>query len=346
MNFGMTSHSALLQSQVRSHLKARMEAIQSEVSSGIIQNPGRTLGANSRNLISAFQDRDLVAAYRVNIQRANSHLDATYNSLGSLNDLVENLKQSLVAVQATTGDTSSAFSSARSLLSGLPAIFGNGIDTALSGQNGAATKIIDYFSPASPQARENFLSRFAQQFGERPANIDASRVTAVQISAFFESVEIDYQNETGWSNIWTGGPIDATTVPIGKGDAIALPSLTNVSSLRALTAAAITLVELGMTNLNPDTRDALVQKTLMTVSVAQKTLTGFRAVIGEMQNRISVADARQIENDASLVETIGEIQGVDQNAAISELMNLKSQLEVSYTVTSYLNDMLLVKYLR
>ena len=325
-----------------------METLQSEVMNGTIEAPGRTLGSRSISLVSAFQERDANAAYKFNIARAKSQLDATYNSLSSLNDLVEAFKQTLMI--ATAGDISltKVAASARSLLSSLPAILSGsaGGVNSLSGQSGTTATIADYYSPTNSAARQDFLSKFSQQFGGAPDTINAGGVDGGAISAFYDIYNAGYDNESDWSVMWTGGMIDATIIEIGRGERVALPSITSLTPLRALTAAAAFLTETGESNFSPDTGRTLAQKALVTVSAAQTSLTGYRAMVGDMQNKISSAENRQLKYDNALAISIEDLQGIDQNAAIVELTSLKSQLEVSYTMTSYLNDMLLTKYIR
>lgn len=348
MNVNLTSHSVLAQVQSRARLQARMETLQYEISSGTLQNAGQVLGAGSRSLISAYQERISISAYRSNIQSAQYQLETAYSSLGSLNDLVESLKQNLVAVQSGAAALDRAQSSAHAILDQLPSILSgtSGVKNPLLGQNGPATSVMNYFSPATQSAHQDFIAQFSLSFGGAPDSVDTNGITSQQISDFIDSFAASYDNESAWGAEWTGGVIDPKSVLIGKGNAVSLPTLTGITSLRAITAASVILVELGSANFNSETSNALAQKALTLISSAQTSLTGYRAFIGEMQNKIAAAEDRQSGSDALLIKKISKIESIDQNSAISELTSLKSQLELSYTMTSYLGDLLLANYIR
>ena len=173
---------------------------------------------------------------------------------------------------------------------------------------------------------------------------------AATVSDLIAAVDAWFYNAGGdfETTAYLGSSSDISPFQLGDSESVGFSLRADSTEVRDLlrnTALAALAADpaLGLNNLEQKTLLREAGESLMT---AQTSLTGVRADLGFVQERIESAEARNSAARTSLEMAKSELVAVDQYDAATRLENVQFQLETLYTMTVRLSKLSLMDYMR
>jgi flagellar hook-associated protein 3 FlgL len=149
----------------------------------------------------------------------------------------------------------------------------------------------------------------------------------------------------GWSANWS----DATDQKIISRITLTETTETSVSAndvgMRKLAMAAATVSDIFEGQLGPDARKALVEKAFTLVTEAILSLGDLQARTGIIEQRVSEASDRLNVQIDLFEKQIGNMLIVDPYEAQTRVSDLLGHIEVSYALTSRLQQLSLLRFI-
>jgi flagellar hook-associated protein 3 FlgL len=114
---------------------------------------------------------------------------------------------------------------------------------------------------------------------------------------------------------------------------------------RDVTRALTMVAQTGIDKMDPQTANTVLDAAIQALGAGQQGVATMEADLGRVQSRVSDATDRLTIQSQSLAKSIGSMEDVDPYALSVRLNNLSTQLETSYSLTSRIQDLSLLKYL-
>jgi flagellar hook-associated protein 3 FlgL len=115
--------------------------------------------------------------------------------------------------------------------------------------------------------------------------------------------------------------------------------------MRQLAQAFTMVADLGLQNLNPGTRQTVLQASTVAASIGVQDLTTIQAGIGMVQQRITDANNQMSVQMNVLTAQDGSLENVDPYETATRVNNLTTQIETAYQLTAQLQNLSLAKLL-
>jgi len=119
----------------------------------------------------------------------------------------------------------------------------------------------------------------------------------------------------------------------------------NESAFRKLAKAYTMVADLGVSNLSQPTYEKLIDQALLDINTAIYELGTLQAGLGGAQKRVSDASERMTLQIDIIGKQVKSLEEVDPNEAAARISQLLTQMEVSYSLTSRIMALSILKYL-
>ncbi|PWB82603.1 MAG: flagellar hook-associated 3 family protein [Methylocystaceae bacterium] len=346
----ITSTPSLLNALRRSILETQtqLSKAQSEVSSGRIADLAATLGGVvAQDYALGIRGEDLQSIAQSNAV-VTTRLDTTQAALSSIAETAQQFLQTLAAAQSGAGGNAAAVQDAAA--SGLKSLTAN-LDTSVAGVyvfggiNSGAPPIADYFADPPAANKEAVDQAFSSAFAVTQASSGVGSISAAQMQSFLSGPFSDLFSSANWRADWSSASDQALQNRISLGRTIDASVTANDPALQKLAMAYTMAADLGATRLSDSAYRELVKTATAAVGEAVSRLTGLQASVGLMQQ--NVADANQtisLQRNAIAIQ-IGSLENVDPYEASTRLTGLMTQIEISYNITSRIQQLTLSKYI-
>jgi flagellar hook-associated protein 3 FlgL len=341
-SFSITS--ALRQSILNA--QSNLAQAQQEVSTGTYADVGLALGAQAGQDVDLRNQESLLQTFTTTNNLTAANLSATQNVLTGFQTTAQSFLKSLISSTNQDGVGSSLQQQAQSALQGLIA----GLNTQQSGNylfagtNTAVAPLTDFYASGSAsQAAVN--SAFTSFFGFAPTDASAANITASQMQSFLDTQFAPLFQGTNWSSDWSSATNTTTTSEISPSQTVSTSVSANDSSFQDLAQAYTMIASLGTQNLSSAALQTVVTNAETLVNSGNASLTSLGASVGTVQNDITSA-TNQMSVEMNVLSTqIGNLENVNPFEASTEVTNLQTEIETSYSLTSQLSQLSLVKYL-
>jgi len=327
-------------------MQADLVKNQKELDSGRLADPGATLGARAGFGFS--MDREI--SRLENVIDANSlaanRLTATQNNLTQLTDISQELLATLSAALSGVNDTSIVKSGATRALESMTSVLNSNFngEYLFAGINTDVKPINDFTDPASPN-KAQFNAQFLAFFGFAQNDPAASGITASQIEDFLDTVIEPAFMGTGWSDAWSSASDEKITSRIAANETAETSTTANGAGMRKLAMASAVLSEFLEIPLGDEARQTLYQRTTSLVGEAIPAIASVQAEVGLAETRLQDATNR-ISSQIDLFKTfIRDLEGVDPYEASTRVNEILTQIELSYALTSRIQQLSLLRYL-
>jgi flagellar hook-associated protein 3 FlgL len=199
---------------------------------------------------------------------------------------------------------------------------------------GAAKAAVDAAFTAGPPAGFGF--------GQNAAGVSA--ITPLQMEKFLDDSFANLFKGGGWEE-WSNASSENIQSRISPQEKLEASANANDEAIQKLTMAYTMIFDLGLSNLNDQTREVLVNRAIETFSAAITGLTGMQAKLGTVQEKIEQAGERMSLQKDILDEKITHLEAVDPAEAKIRIDQLSTQLQTSYSLTAQLKNLSLINFI-
>lgn len=317
---------------------------QKEVATGRLADYGETLGTRSYELTGAKRTIERLTAVMDTNALSMARLQTTQESTGLIGEHVQQLMNVMTASMSQNVPRETVLETARQTLAGIEGALNttyNG-ESILGGINNNGPVTDGYLDGAAKAA---FDASFLTHFGFTKNDAAAALIDEVAILDFLNTV-VEPQF---FGTDWTANYSNASDTKIVSRITLNRTEVTSVSAnegaFRGAVMAAVIVTELFDSNLAQATVAEVAERALQVGGRAISDLADVQARAGISQEQITRATARLESQSIILQERVASLEGVDQYEASTDLSALLTQLEISYSLTSRVQQLSIMRFL-
>lgn len=330
------------------HATARLQAslprLQEEMVTGKYQDAGLALGAESRKLASFLNDIDHTQRLIDTNMQVDSRLSMIQESMSRLSTLATEMTNAVGISMSEPSQVFAAQQTATNTIAEMTSILNTQVNGVFifAGLDVENSPISDYETGGAKAA---FDAAFLSYFGFTKNDPAAASITSVQIDDFLTTTVEPLFLGAGW-NANVSSATDEVVVSRIARDVTAETSVSaNEMPFRQLMLASVVASELYDSAVGAEASSTVSEYVISKVGTATGGLTKRQGEVGLVEERISRANA-QLTSQKSLLETFAsDLESVDAYEKSIELSTLLTQIEVSYSITSRIQNLSLMNYL-
>ena len=318
-----------------------------EMSSGEYENLGQHLGDQSGYELSLKEEVGRITALTASNAIVSTGLATAQNALSSISSQAASTVTSLTSwnSSANTGENLQTIGQ-----SALQLLIASGNATSggtyvFGGVNSSESPLANYFSTPDSSAKTAVLSAFQSAFGVLPTDAAASSISASAMTTFLSGTFSSLFSGASWSSDWSSASSVNTTAEIAQGQTVTTSADANNASFQQLAQAYTMLSAFGGTSLSASAQQAVASSASSLITEGQSSLVSLQASLGESQSAITEANNAMASQSTLLQTQIGNVDDVDQNAIAAQITGLQTQIQMSYELTSKLQELSLANYL-
>ncbi len=327
-------------------LQSDLSNVQTQVSTGNYADIGLTLGNQTGQSVSLQADNAFLQTISVTNSKASARLATTQNSLADLQSSAQSMLETLVGSNGATTDAATVQSTAAADLSSLISTLNatlNG-DHLFAGINTSSAPITDYNSPAAPN-KASVDAAFSSAFGMPQTSAGVSGISGGAMQSFLDTQFAPLFQGANWTSTWSSANDQTLSGQIAPNQTESTSVSANQPAFQQLAQAYTMLSDLGSQNLSQAAYQAVVATARTTLTSAIAGLTNLQASVGLIQSSVSTAN-NQMSLQMNLLSTqISNLESVNTYEASTRVSELQTQIELSYSLTSQLQQLSLVKFL-
>lgn len=323
--FQMTQHNTLL--------KARMDRLVQELSSGLTSDISKALGGDFARIGDIETSLIRLDAYKSMLSETGAVLTSAQAALGGIQDLSSTLGPDF-ALAANSNNSTLLLSTSADARQKLDVVIGM-LNTQVAGRSLFAGTATDRSALASPEALMAALS--AALVGATDASEIISRTTAwFETGGGFETM-----------GYWGSDKVAGLRIA-GNGEVANLPNTAIDPAIKEIIKGLMlgSLVSTGLAGSEIDDQVQIVGTASEILLSGETDLSNLRAALGASEAQVDAATARNEAERSALSLARTGILAKDPYEAATELEQLGTQLETLYTVTARLSRLNLADYLR
>lgn len=329
--------------------QAEIQKLQTEVVTGRHDDIGVALGGKTSNAIMLHRDFEQFTTIKDVNALVENRLAASQTGLEQISESAQNMVEALILAQGAVDDTQRGVAAgnvkhALESFIDLSNMSSNG-EYLFGGINTDEKPIVDYLAAGNP-AKASFDAAFLTHFGFTQTSASVPNITAAQMQSFLDTVVDPMFTGAAWNTDWSSASDTNMTSRIAREELIQTSVNANEEGFRNFAFAAAISYEMINIGLNDQAQSVLTEKAM---SLAGKAITGAddqRAVLGISQNRVEKANQLlQVQADLATIY-VSQMEEVDVYEASTRVNALMTQVETSYSITSRIQRLNLIDYLR
>ncbi len=336
-----TTKLSLMKSQLR------LAQAQKEMVTWRHADVGRALGHRTSDTVSLRQDFTRLNGIKDSNAVAKTRLDTTQAVLEGLAADAQEFIGAMFASREADNGALVLKVEARTRLEALIGAINTSVDGAyiFSGINADVRPMESYFSDPPPASRQSVATAFFNEFGFAQTDPAASTISRTDMAAFLDGAFADLTDQPAWSANWSAASDQNIRSRISTAELVETSSNANVKALRDLVSVYTMLADLGSDGLSKEAFEAIVDKAVIKAGESIQGLTGLRANLGTVQERISSANDRMSIQIGIFQQHIASMEQVDPDAAATRVTALLTQIETSYALTARIQNLSLLNYI-
>jgi flagellar hook-associated protein 3 FlgL len=336
--------SSMRQSILR--MQSELAASQTEIATGNYADIGLTLGSRTGDSVSLQAENSLLQTITNTNQTVTTRLDTTQTILSGLRTSAQTLLNSLIEGTGSNTNASSIQASGQSDLQGLI----SGLNSTLSGDfifagtNTSKQPVTDYYATPAPN-KSAVDSAYLAAFGMSQTSAGVSTISGANMQTFLNTQFAPLFQGANWSTNWSSASSQTLTNQISGSQTASTSVSANNPAFQQLAQAYTMVADLGTQNLNSSAYQAVTNTARSLVTSAISNLVELQASVGLVQSNVSNAN-NQMSLQMNILSTqIGNLESVNTYEVSTRITSLQTQIETSYSLTSQLQQLSLVKYL-
>jgi len=328
-------------------LQSQLVKAQNELASGKVDDLGLALGNETGQTFDLSQQQSLLQTTIDTNNVVSTRLAAVQNAADGLQSSAQSFLKTLLGAQGGSISQSLVQTQAQGNLQDLI----SGLNTSVAGQyvfggdNTGTAPITNYFVNPPAANKQAVDAAFSAAFGTTQSGAGVQNITPAAMTSFLQNQFAALFQGTNWSSTWssaTSGPIESRIAPNETVD-------TSVSANQPVAqnlAMAYTMVaDLGTANLSSQTFQAVIAQATQLIGQATQQLTQTQASVGNTQASLTDANSKMTIQMNVLSSQLNQMEQVNPYDLSTQINQLTTQLETSYSLTARLQNLSLVNYL-
>ena len=326
-------------------LQADLVTANQEVVTGRAADVGLALGARTGLSVSFHREIDRLKGLIDSNQLASARLESTQLGLTRLTDSAEKLLSTLTTAYTAPASHAIASQEAEAALSSLIGTLNGSLngEFLFAGINTDVKPLDNFLNPSSP-SRVAFDNAFQTHFGFSVSAPDAATITSAQMEAFISAVEPQFLG-SDWNGLWSTATDQQINSRITLSETAHTSVSANIAGVRKMAMAAAMVVATFDGQLSKEARETVLGNSMQLLSGAIEDLASQQGYTGIAQQRIINANERMVMQTDLFNKNLNEMEGVDPYEAASRVSGLTAQIEISYSLTSRMQQLSLLKFL-
>ena len=318
-----------------------------EVSTGTYVNVGTQLGEGTSQDLVLRNQQSMLQTLEVTNGTVATRLSSAQNVMTNLQSTAQNFLNALISSTSQNGTGGSLQSTAQSALQSLI----EELNTSVSGEyifggiNSGVPPITDYYASPSSANQSAVNSAFSSNFGFSQTSPSVSSITGAQMQSFLTNQFDPLFSGANWSADWSQASDTTLTTQISDTQTVSTSTSANQTAFQNLAEAYTMVANLGTSNLSGDALNTLISNATTLVQQGISGLTDLQTSVGLVQNDVTTANTQMSSQMNILTTQINGLESVDPYQASTQVTELQTQLETSYSLTSQLQKLSLVNYI-
>lgn len=336
--------SSMRQSVLR--MQSELAANQTELSTGNYADIGLTLGAQTGQSVSLQTENSFLQAISDTNTAVSTRLSTTQNVLSSLQSSARNLLNSLIETNGATSTASTVQTSAESNLQSMISSLNTSLngEYIFAGENTGNAPLTDYYGGAAAN-KQAVDAAFSTAFGISQSSTGVSGITGDAIQSFLDNQFASLFQGSNWTSNWSSASNQALISQISPNQMENTSISANAPAFQQLAQAYSMVADLGVQNLSSGAFGAVVSAAEGLLTSAIGNLTNLQDSVGVVQAAVTNATS-QMSLQINLLSTqVSNLDSVNTYEVSTQITDLQTQLETSYSLTSQLSQLSLVKFL-
>lgn len=335
---------ALALRNATSQLQSRLPELQTEMVTGKHYDSGLVLGSQSRKLVSFKNDIDQLSRLMDTNAQASTRMSMTQDSMTRLNDLASEVQNAVGIAMGHAGSNFSAQLTATNAVAELTSILNTQANGAFifGGLNASNQPIQDY---ETGPAKAAFDAAFSGYFGFAKDDAAAANITATQMDDFLTNVVEPMFMGADWYTNFSTATDEVVTSRVSSGVTLDTSVSANEKSFRQLMLASVTASELYDSNISNAGLQQVTEYVILQAGSSAGNLTELQGRAGLVEERLTRANDALSSQKTLLEQFASEMESVDPYETSIELNSLLTQIETSYSITSRIQQLSIMRFL-
>lgn len=316
-----------------------------ELGSLRVADTGLALGARTGMSVSLHREVDRLKGLIDSNKLAATRLDITQTGLMQITDAAGSLLADFATALSGTADPTIVQQQAAKTLTMLTSVLNTNLngENIYAGINTDVKPLADFLDPNAAN-RIAFDDAFSAHFGFAPDTTGAASITTAQMDAFLAVVEQQF-SDANWQENWSQATDQQITSRITLTETAQTSVSANIPGFRKLAMAAATVAATLGGQLSEEARTAAIEYGVGLLGEAVRDLANQQGYTGVVQQRLEAANERLSMQINLFSNSIRDLEGVDEYEVASRITGLRTQIEISYSLTSSMRQLSLLNYL-
>ena len=328
--------------------QAALSKAQVELSSGKLADIGTGLGDQTGQYTSYNEQQGLLQGLTQGNATTTTRLSTTTTALDALRETANAFMSNLT--EATTDG---------SIPTSLVVISSNNLDTLVStlntstgneyifgGINSSVQPVAAYTTSPPSTTKQAVDDAFTSSFGVSQTSSDAGSISGADMQTFLAGSFSSLFNASSFSSTWSSASDTVVSSRISTTETVNSSVSANDQPFRQLAQAYTMVKEFGASNLNSAAGQAVLASATQLVSSAISGLTDIESGVGVSQAAVSDANDTMSTQINFLSSQASALVAVDPSILATQISELQTQIQASYEITSQLQQLSLVSYLK
>lgn len=319
---------------------------QKEVVSLRVADVGLAIGARSGVSMSMHREIERLKGLTDSNELAAARLASTQIGLQQLNGAAQKLMSVVATAISGAADAELAKKEAISALGTMTSVLNSNLngEHLFAGINTDVRPITDFSDPAAAN-RVAFDNAFSTYFGFPANDPAASTIAVADMEDFMATVVEPMFLGADWNTLWSTATDQEITTRITLSETAQTSVSANIQGVRKLAMASAMMSAMFENEVNVDARRAILSRASELIGEAQTNFANDQGLLGITQQRITNANERMSMQIDIFSTSINDIEGIDEYEASTRVSGLLAQIELSYSLTSRIQQLSLLKYL-
>ncbi len=327
--------------------QAALAKAQVEVSSGKMADIGLGLGSGTGTYVALSAQQSRLQAIKDSNGTTAATLSATTSALDALRATATSFLASLTQSAGTGSVAGTLVVTAGANLDALTSTLNTSVagNAIFAGINSGVPPMTAY-APGSP-AKTAVDGSFASTFGTTQDSSAASQISGPDMQNYLDVNFASLFDASTYAGTWSSASDTVQTAQISTTETVATSVSANSDAFRQLAQAYAMVKEFGGSNFSGDAGQAVIASA--TKPRLQRHLGAdhdAQAGVGMAQSAVSDANDRMTTQIDYLSTRSSDMVAVDPSALATQISGLQTQIQASYEITSQLQQLSLVNYLK
>lgn len=338
-----TYASMLQQQTISAQIQGRMSTLQTEASTGLLADPVKSMGAG----VATFYALQSTQAQQSSVQTAatavGNRLTVMQTALTSLNSLTSDISTTALKADITAGNNGAEVVSAEAggaldQMLGLLNTTYNG-QHVFSGNNSGAPSVVS--SSSLPGGLMDQVNAIVSSAVSAKGGVPLSASDMAGLESSLDSVV--GPSGTAFTGTDNGQPVRVST---GGTQSLSYDMKANSQPFQDIMKGMVMLSLINSGSLDGSAKKQALTDSTQLLNGGLTELTNNTALLGAKQSQLQTISDNQKAAAAATQLQIATMDAADPYKTATELTNLKTQLQVTYEITSMIGQLSFVDYMR